>query len=279
MTTASTRVAGVIGMPIRHSLSPAIFEAAFEACGLDWAYLAFEVGDADSLHAMEAIRALGLEGVSVTMPHKLKVIPGLDGLEGAAAALGAVNCVVRRGSTLWGHNTDGAGFVDSLRVDSGLDVAGMRCVVVGAGGAGRAVAHALGASGARHVVIVNRTPEHAQSAAALAGAVGRVGGQHDVAEADLVVNATPVGMAAADPLAVDPLLLAPGQTVVDLVYHPVHTPLLAAAAAAGARTVDGVGMLVHQAGHAFKLWTGQEPPLPAMRNGALAALDETEVRS
>jgi shikimate dehydrogenase len=274
VTGAETRLAGVIGTPIRHSLSPALFQSAFAACGLDWAYLAFDVREGAAPEALAGVRALGLEGVSVTMPHKAAVLPALDELDPTAAALGAVNCVVRRGEVLAGHNTDGAGLVDSLRVDEDLDVAGLRCVVLGAGGAGRAVAHALGRAGAASVVVVNRTRERAVAAAGLAGPVGVVGEPGAVGDADLVVNATPVGMGADVQLPLDPGLLGSGQVVVDLVYHPARTPLVDAAAAAGARAIGGLGMLVHQAGHAFTLWTGQPPPLAAMADGARRALAE-----
>jgi shikimate dehydrogenase len=268
MSGASTRVAGVIGTPVRHSLSPAIFRAAFEACGLDWAYLAFEVAEGAAPEAIAGVRALGLEGVSVTMPHKAAVLPALDELDGTAEALGAVNCVVRRGHTLTGHNTDGPGLVDSLRADEGIAVTGMRCVVLGAGGAGRAVAHALGRAGAASVVVVNRTRARAEAAARLAGPAGTVGEADAVAGADLVVNATSLGMAGSTGLPLDPARLAAGQIVLDLVYHPAQTPLLAAAAAAGARTVGGLGMLVHQAAHAFRHWTGEDPPVGAMQVAA-----------
>ncbi len=272
MTTAATRAVGVIGTPIRHSLSPAIFQAAFDACGLDWAFLAFDVADGAAPSAMAGVRALGLEGVSVTMPHKAAVLSALDELDGVAEALGAVNCVVRRGERLLGHNTDGGGLLDSLRLDEGIDVAGWRCAILGAGGAGRAVAHALGEAGAAAVVVVNRTRDRAIAAAALAGPVGAVGEAEQVAGADLVVNATSVGMGDDGGLPVETALLGSGQVVVDLVYHPAQTPLLAAAAAAGARAVGGLGMLVHQAGRAFELWTGEAPPLEAMATGARRAL-------
>jgi shikimate dehydrogenase len=267
---AATRVAGVIGSPIRHSRSPALFTAAFAALGLDWAYHAFEVADGDAPAAMAGVRALGLEGVSVTMPHKAAVLPALDEVDEVAAALGAVNCVVRRGATLVGHNTDGAGFLDSLRIDEGIEVAGQRCLVLGAGGAGRAVAQALGRAGAASITIANRDQGRAVAAADLAGLHGAVGSADQAGAADLVVNATSLGMGDDERLPLDPSLLHDGQVVVDLVYHPAETPLLRAAAAAGARPVGGLGMLVHQAGHAFRHWTGAEPPLDAMWAAARA---------
>ena len=173
------------------------------------------------------------------------------------------------GGELLGDSTDGDGFLDSLRLDHGVDVSGLRTVVIGAGGAARAVVLALARAGAAEVAVVNRTPTRAEAAAALAGAAGRVVGSTGMVPeraprsgtADLVVNATPVGMdgvAGIGPgsLPVDPSRLRPGQVVVDLVYRPLVTPLLRAAADRGARPVDGLGMLVHQAAHQFRRWTG-----------------------
>jgi shikimate dehydrogenase len=277
--TGTTRAAGVIGMPIRHSLSPALFNAAFAACGLDWAYLAFEVPEGAAGLAMAGVRSLGLEGVSVTMPHKAAVLEALDDLTDDASALGAVNCVVRRGRDLVGHNTDGPGLVDALQLDEGIEVPGRRFAVLGAGGAGRAVVRSLAVAGAAEVVVINRSRGSANQAALLAGTVGRVGAPSDVADADVVINATPLGMGvvvttagAAEPLPLDPDLLGAGQVMVDLVYHPAVTPLADAVRHRGVRTVNGLGMLIHQAAHAFRLWTSEEPPLEAMSAAAVAAL-------
>jgi shikimate dehydrogenase len=270
-----THVAGVIGDPIKHSLSPAIQNAAFQALGLDWVFLAFPVPAGRAPAAVEAMRTLGLAGLSVTMPHKAEVIAALDDLSPTARALGSVNTIHRRGTALVGDSTDGAGFVDALRHDEGFDPAGKRCVVFGAGGAARAVVHALGQAGAADVAVVNRTAANAERAAALAGAgVGRLGDESDISEADLVVNATPVGMdgVEGEALLLDTTRLSPGQVVADLVYHPIRTPLLQAARQRGAIAVTGLGMLIHQAAHAFRLWTGEDPPLEAMSAVALAAL-------
>jgi shikimate dehydrogenase len=265
-------LAAVIGSPVRHSLSPAIHNAAFAALGLDWAFVAFDVQPGDVPAVLAAARALGLGGLSVTMPLKEAAAATVDRLTPAAAALGAVNTVVVGPDGLTGDNTDGAGFVDALRP---WDPAGCRCAVLGAGGAARAVVRALAAAGAADVVVVNRSPARAARAAALAGGVGRVGAAADLAAADLVVNATPVGMDAtpgAGRLPLDEELLRAGQRVVDLVYHPLRTPLLEAAARRGAVAIDGVGMLVHQAGHAFRSWTGLAPPLAAMEAAARRAI-------
>lgn len=279
MITGATRAAGVIGSPIRHSLSPAIFNAAFAASGLDWAYLAFEVPEGAAGLAMAGMRALGLEGMSVTMPHKAAVIDALDELTGDATALGAVNCVARVGTTLVGHNTDGAGLIDALRIDEGIEIDGTRFAVVGAGGAARAAVRSLGAAGAASVIVINRSQDRAREAARLAGTVGAAGEAAEVAAADVVINATPLGMGVVvatsgepEPMPVDPAILRPDQVLVDLIYHPAVTPLIAAARSRGVRTVNGMGMLIHQAAHAFRHWTNEEPPLEAMSAAAVSAL-------
>ena len=271
MITGTTRVAAVIGEPIRHSLSPAIHNAAFAATGLDWVYIAFEVPAGHAPAAVAGTRALGLAGLSVTTPHKAAVAAAVDELSPSAAVLGAVNCVVNREGQLIGHNTDGEGFVDALG-DVGFDPAGRRCIVLGAGGAARAVVAALGRASAREVVVVNRSARPAATAAALAGVVGRVGRPEDVASADLVVNATPLGMAGDETLPIDGSHLRRGQVVADLVYFPLETPFLREAVARGAQPVDGVGMLVHQAAHAFELWTEVKAPVDVMARAARAEL-------
>jgi shikimate dehydrogenase len=279
--SGATRVVALIGSPVRHSLSPAIHNAAFRAAGLDNVFVAFDVAPGRAAGAIDAVRAMGLIGLSVTMPHKTDVADAVDRLTAAAEAVGAVNTVGWRGSMLIGDNTDGAGFLDAVRLDEGFDPQSRRCLVIGAGGAARAVVRALADAGAAEIVVVNRTEERAEAAAALAGRVGRVGTAAEAGEADLVVNATPVGMPDSDeptpigqrpPLPVDPADLGAGQLVVDLVYHPAVTPLVDAARAAGAVAVNGLGMLIHQAAHAFRLWTGEDPPLEVMSAAALAEL-------
>lgn len=273
--SANTQVVAVIGDPIAHSLSPTIHNAGFSARRLDWVCVAFPVGAGDAVAAAAAVRSLGLRGMSVTMPHKSEIAAGMDHLSDAARALGSVNCVIRRDGELLGDNTDGAGFLGGLREDFDMEPSGADCVVLGAGGAARAVVLALADAGARSVRVVNRTRANAERAAALAGVVGSVGAPGDVAGADLVVNATPVGMGdvgGGDDVPVDARLLRPGQVVAELVYHPATTPLMAAATAAGARTANGVSMLVHQAGAAFTLWTGEPAPIAEMGAAARAAL-------
>jgi shikimate dehydrogenase len=279
--TGATRVAGVIGDPVRHSLSPALHNAAFAALGLDWTYLAFPVPAGRVREALVGAMAMGIEGLSVTMPHKSAVAEALGRCSPTAAILGAVNTVVRRHDELIGESTDGQGFLAALRSEPGFDPSGRRCLVIGAGGAARAVVLALAQAGAAEVVVVNRTVERGRAAAALAGPVGRVGRGAEIEDMDLVVHATPVGMTVgATPIGESadraPLVeagrLGPGQVVVDLVYHPATTALMEAARRQGATAVNGVGMLVHQAALAFELWTGHEAPLAVMRAAAAEVL-------
>jgi shikimate dehydrogenase len=275
--TGATRLAAVIGSPVRHSLSPVLHNAAFAATGLDWVYVALDVREGTVPDALAGVRALGIGGLSVTMPHKEAVAAACDRLSDDAAVLGAVNCVVLDDGELVGHNTDGPGFVAALAAD-GVTVASRRCVVLGAGGAARSVALAVARAGAADVAVVNRTEERARRAVEQLGPCGRVvalAELHDsVAAADLVVNATPVGMGDPGPgdLPLDPGLLHAGQVVVDLVYQPLETPLVAAARERGAVAMNGVPMLVHQAAVAFELWTGVAPPVAAMTEAARSAI-------
>lgn len=234
--------------------------------------VAFEVAPGAAGAAVAAARTLGLGGLMVTMPHKADVISHLDAVTDRARALGAVNSIAWEGDQLVGDNTDGAGLVASLRQDQGIEVPGLSCVVLGAGGAARSVVWALAEAGATEVVVVNRTADRARVAAELAGPVGRVGTVAEVAEAQLVINATSVGMGAdpgdigAVPVPVN--LLRSGQVVVDLVYQPLETPLLRAATAAGAVAVDGLGMLVHQAALSIERWIGEAADVAAMSAAA-----------
>ena len=267
-----TRVVGVIGDPVAHSLSPALHNAAFEALGLDWIYVAFPVPRGHGADAVAAVSALGLAGLNVTMPHKEDVAGACDELTEDAAALRSVNTVAALpdGRAL-GDSTDGPGFLDALS-DDGIDVAGQAVLVLGAGGAARAVVLALGRAGAS-VSVAARRPDAAEAAALLApGARAVPIGAVDSAPYSLVVNATPLGMSAADPLPVEPQTLHPDQAVVDLVYHPAETPLLTAARGKGALAANGLGMLLHQAARSFTLWTGESAPLDAMRAAVTAAL-------
>ena len=267
MIGATTKIAALIGHPDEFSLSPAMHNAGFASLGLDWAYAAFDVAPGDAAAALTAMRALGLAGLSVTMPHKHDVAAGVDELDPAAAALRSVNTVVPFGDRqLRGYSTDGAGFVASL-AEHGVEVRGRRVAVLGAGGAARSIVDAMARHEVAEIVVINRTRASAVVAAALAGPHARVGDATDVSGCDIVVNTTSVGMGSSD-LPLDPATLRSGHVVVDIVYHPRVTALLTAAAATGAVTVDGLGMLVHQAVLQELLWTGSAPDPGVLREAA-----------
>jgi shikimate dehydrogenase len=260
-------VVGVIGDPIAHSRSPLLHQAAFDALGLDWVSVAFRVAPEALKAALDGMRAFDIRGLSVTMPHKEAAARLVDALTPVAAQLGAVNCITAREGTLVGDSTDGAGFLRALDRDTGFAPAGRRCLVLGAGGAARAVIFALAEAGASEVVVVNRDAQRALQAAGLAGTRGRVGHAEEMAEAELIVQATPQGMAGTageGQLALDPQFLHPGQIVADLVYHPRITSTLAAAQERGATPIGGLGMLVHQAALALEQWTGRSVPVEAL---------------
>ena len=272
------RVAAVIGDPVRHSRSPAIHNAAFAAVGIDWVFTAFEVPAGKGAEALDAMRVLGLAGMSVTMPLKAEVAAAADEVDEEVEVLAAANCMVPLGDgRLRAANTDAAGFVAGLQADAGLSADGLRVVLMGGGGAARAVAWGLAAAGAADVAVINRTQAKAQTAAAAANAAGRtgrsgrVGTMDDVAGADVVVNATSVGMGADPSMPCEPSLLRPGQVAVDLVYEPTETAWLAALRQRGVEAHNGLSMLAYQAAAAFELWTGAEAPVEVMRQAALGS--------
>lgn len=246
-----------------HSRSPAVHNAAFAATGLDWVYVAFATPGGHANRALEAMVTLGLGGLSVTMPHKEQVAQSLEHLSPLATRLAAVNCVAWDGDHLVGHNTDATGFVAAV-AHGGHTLSGATVAVLGAGGAGRAVVAGVLDAGAARVHVINRSPARREEAIALDPARCVAGDTADIAGADVVVNATPMGMADQPGCPVPSGVLHAGQVVVDLVYNPVDTELLALARSVGASTVDGLGMLVHQAADAFRLWTGVEPPIEVM---------------
>jgi shikimate dehydrogenase len=252
-----------------------LYNAAFSLLGLDWVMVAFPVPAGSAKEAVAALVPLGIAGLSVTMPHKAAVAELVDERSPIAQRLGAVNSVVVRDGRLVGTNTDGQGFVEALVRGTGFEPAGKRCVVIGAGGAGRAVVLALAEAGASEIVVVARRPDAAAAAASLADARGRVGSARDAPEADLVVNATPVGMvghASGNHTPVVPAeVLGHGQVVVDIVYEPAETEWMAGAVRRGAVVLGGLGMLVHQAAQQLAGWTGLEVPVEAMWKAALAA--------
>ncbi len=264
--TGATITVGVIGDPVRHSLSPALHNAAFAALGVDAVSVAYPVatGDDAGRSAVEAMRTLGIRGLSVTMPHKESVAAAADRRTAAGDTLGSANCLVNDAGVVTAPSTAGEGLVRSLLIESSIDVSGREVAVIGAGGAARAVIDALGRAGAS-ITLVNRSADRAAVAAALVGERGRVGVAADLSAADVIVNATPIGMGSDPRSPVEPTLLRTGQVVVDLIYHPARTALLDAAAAVGAQAVNGLPMLLHQAAMQLELWTGEPAPVDAMR--------------
>lgn len=273
---------GLIGYPLKHSISPAFQQAAFDHCGLAARYEAWETAPAEVPAAIARLRGEDYLGLNVTVPHKQAVLPLLDEVDPLAQRIGAVNTIVKRGGRLIGHNTDADGFLRGLRVDGGFDPGGRRAVLLGAGGAARAVAFALLGAGASHLWLVNRNEERA---AALAGDLGEarvsvapLRASHLaplLSQADLLVNCTTVGMAHAPGAGQSVLpaeLLAPHLVVYDLVYTPEETPLLAAARRAGARAIGGLPMLVYQGAAAFTLWFARPAPVEVMFAAARQAL-------
>ncbi|MBA2313513.1 MAG: shikimate dehydrogenase [Actinobacteria bacterium] len=274
MIPGEPHFAGVLGWPLERTLSPAIHAAAFESVGLPWVYLAWAVPPESLASAVEGLRVLRASGANVTMPHKEAILPLLDDLDEDARAVGAVNTVASGGGRLIGHNTDVSGFKEFLAGDAGATISGARCVVLGAGGAARAVVKALSELDAEVISVVARDAHKAASVAAIAGARGRAepwtANIWAVADADVVVNATPLGMNKEKLL--EGARFDAGQWVVDLIYDPPSTPLIDSARSQGAHAWGGIGMLVHQAAGSFRIWTGQEPPLPAMSAAAVTAI-------
>ncbi|MEA1993442.1 MAG: shikimate dehydrogenase [Euryarchaeota archaeon] len=274
----------VIGDPIGHSLSPLIHNAALRAMGLEkeYRYEKLRIPPDKLSEFVHSVRRAEFVGVNVTLPHKEMIIRYLDGLTDEASSIGAVNTVYRDGKEVIGHNTDGEGFLASLR-ENGVDPTGKRVAVLGAGGAAKAVAMSLAVHEKCKLFILNRTVEKAES---LAKEIKRnTGKQAEVSELknvkryikkiDLLVNCTSLGMEG-DLEDESPVSsgLSNGMTVVDLVYSPKKTKLLKEAETKGCRTVKGTDMLIYQAAAAFKLWTGRKPPLKAMRK-AMEGSNET----
>lgn len=277
-----TQIFGIFGYPVRHTLSPQMHHAAFEALGLQHAYLPFEVHPDQLKKAVESIVPLGIRGVNVTLPHKKNVIPFLDQIDPEAEKMGAVNTIKNEAGRLIGFNTDGRGFVASLR-EAGVDPAGMTVLLIGAGGAARGVSVALLDAGvseihilARRVEAGLRLAEHLKSFSPGCSLSSSefdfrnpvpVKGNAPV----LLINSTPLGMKPEDPYPFPLSQIEATWVIADLIYRPYETALLTEAKKIGAKTVPGLGMLLYQGALAFEIWTGQKPPIGIMRQALLAA--------
>jgi len=277
-------VCGVIGDPIEHTLSPTIHNAAFNHLGLDFVFLAFRVKAVDLESALRGMRGLGIHGLNVTMPHKSSVTAYLDEMDPAVKFLGSANTILNKAGKLSGFNTDGVGASKALR-ENGVKLAEKKLLLLGAGGAAKAIAFTL-AQEAGELVILNRANGKAKELAErLTRTIGKkiVGGAltpdaiaDNLQDSDVLINATSVGMnPASNQSIVPPQLLRSELTVMDIVYNPVETKLAKDAQAAGAKVVSGVEMLIYQGAASFEIWTGHSAPIIVMRKAALNKLSGT----
>jgi shikimate dehydrogenase len=283
MISAKTKICGLIGDPVEHSVSPAMHNAAFSSLGLDYIYLPLRVARDNLAKAIDGLKVLNIRGLNVTIPHKVAVIPLLDEMEPLAEKIGAVNTIVNDKGRLKGHNTDAGGFLKAL-LERGVEPRGKKVVVLGAGGASRAISFTLAERGAE-IVILNRKLEM-DWAVKLASSISQLSTKEVKAlelnnenlssvleAADVLVNATSVGMSPNSNNSPLPArLLKPELVVFDVVYNPLKTRLLAEAEAAGAETISGIDMLVWQGALAFELWTGARAPIDIMKTKAIEAL-------
>ena len=281
-----SKLLGIIGCPIRHSMSPVFQKVALDFHGIDATYQAWEVEPLALPEFIQRLRAPEALGINVTVPHKEAVMAHLDHIDEWARAAGAVNTVVNQGGGLRGYNTDGSGFIRALEEHGGFAPEGARVLILGAGGSARGVALALARRGVSEVTIANRTLERAQALAGLVAGQGPraaavpledpgAGLARAAGECSLIVNCTTMGMKhgpAEDRSPIPGSLIPSGVLVYDLVYNPPETPLLAEASRAGAATLGGLPMLIYQGAASFQLWTGKEAPVGAMLGAAQAAL-------
>ncbi len=281
--TGKTRVCGVIGEPIEHTLSPLMHNAAFEALKLDYVFLAFRVKPAEVESAVNGMRALNIRGLNITMPHKSTVIKHLDRVDLSAQIVNSVNTVLNKENLLFGFNTDGVGALKALK-ENGVELKGRKVLLLGAGGAARAIAYTM-AKEADELAVLNRTVKQAQALAKLleksfnkkisTGSLSPTDIQSNLKDSDILINATSVGMKPRAEESPVPLkLLRSNLAVMDIVYNPLETKLAKEAKAAGARVVSGVEMLIYQGAASFELWTGKSAPIEVMRQAALSHLQK-----
>jgi shikimate dehydrogenase len=277
----STTLVGVFGAPIKHTASPAMHNAAFEALTMNWAYLAFHVDPQSLRAALLGARDMGLAGVNLTVPHKILALDCVDEIDAEARKLGAVNTVAMEKGKLRGFNTDGYGFLKAVKEEFNLSLRGKRVLVLGAGGAGRGIAVKCALDGAARVIVANRTPAKIEpiareigntkseflSLALTADEIRRV-----IDEVDLMVNATSVGLKDGDSLGLGADLFSPRLRVYDTIYRPAETEFLQIAGGAGAQVANGLGMLLHQGAKSFEIWTKRKAPLAVMRRALRTAV-------
>jgi shikimate dehydrogenase len=281
--SGKTRICGVIGDPIEHTLSPIMQNAAFTALKLDYAFLAFKVKPTELENAVNGMRSLNIRGLNVTMPHKSTVMNFLDRVDLSAQIVNSVNTILNKESKLFGFNTDGVGALKALR-ENGVEPKGRKVLLLGAGGAARAIAYTM-AKEADELAVLNRTVKPAQELVKLlertankkivSGALSQKEIQQNLQDSDILINATSIGMKPkADESLVASKLLRPDLAVMDIVYNPIETKLAKDANAAGAKVVSGVEMLIYQGAASFEIWTGKSAPVEVMRHAALTHLQK-----
>ncbi|OGQ75349.1 MAG: shikimate dehydrogenase [Deltaproteobacteria bacterium RIFOXYA2_FULL_42_10] len=281
--TSKTKTLGIFGYPISHTLSPAMHNAVIKALGLDMVYLPFEVKPSNLKEAINGIKSLGIIGVNITIPHKESVIRFLDDISEEARLVGAVNTIVNKDRKLVGYNTDGSGYMASLKEELGFNPKSKRIIIIGAGGAARGILAALATQKPKSITVANRTLSRAVSL--IKAFKGKFRDTRFEAidldnnmlkmsfnSVDLLINTTSVGMKQSKALKI-PLETLPKIAIVsDIIYNPLETLLLKKAKKLGLTTHGGLGMLVHQGARSFKLWTGMDAPMNVMRKAALKAL-------
>lgn len=281
--SGKTRVCGVIGDPIEHSLSPIMHNAAFQALEMDYVYLAFKVKPVCVPDAVEGMRALNIRGLNVTMPHKKAVMASLDRIDLSAQIIGSVNTILNKENLLFGFNTDGVGAVKALK-ENGVALKGSKILLLGAGGAARAIAYAM-AKEADELTVLNRTVKDAQTLSKLvekaaskrivSGSLSLEDIDANLQDSDILINATSVGMKPRpDQTPVPVELLRKNLAVMDIVYNPLETKLARDAKALGAKVISGVEMLIYQGAASFEIWTGKSAPVEVMRKAALTHLQK-----
>ena len=275
---------GVLGDPVAHSLSPQMQNAALRACKIDMQYARFHIRANELRSALRSLRALDFIGVNLTVPHKIAAFGQIDHVEESASRAGAVNTIRVRDRKLLGSNTDGEGFLRAIRTEFSVDVRDLLVLILGAGGGtGHAIAWQCALENCERLVLVNRTYEKAQALAErlrpffagprVLGPAARLEAtaweeaalRAQLADVDLIVNATPLGMSPSDPSPIPARLVAPHHMVFDCVYGPSKTSLLRAADEAGARGANGLSMLLHQGALSFSIWFDREAPIDVMR--------------
>ena len=277
--SGSTKIVKLIGYPVEHSKSPLMHNAAFQSLGLDFAYLLFSVKPPDLKEAVTGLRASNVAGANVTIPYKEEVMKYLDEITPEAKLIGAVNTIHNREGKLIGYNTDGQGFITSLLIDGKVKLEGQKVFLMGAGGAGKAVAVKLAERGVERLVITDKIVERAEALVGrlrenipdcpvYAVAISSKEFAETISESTLLVNATPVGMKEGDPCVIDPEYLHKDLFVYDVIYNR-ETPLIETAKKRGLKTLGGIGMLIHQGAASFEIWTGQKAPIEVMRNKIL----------